>query len=161
MAKTLKFSTVALLSVLLLWACGGKSGPKDVAEKFLAAIAAHDYQGAAKFATKEAQESLKMMASMGGMAGNSETSKIEVGDVKEDGDKATVAYTEDGKAKSLEMVKEDGEWKANWSKGGGVVENALEGTVKDALEGAGEALKTAGAALDSAAGEANEEAAGH
>jgi Domain of unknown function (DUF4878) len=152
MTKTLKFSAIALLAVVVLWACGGKGGPKEVAEKFLNAIAAGDYDGASKYATKEAQESLKMMATMGG-GEKGEAAKIEIGDVKEEGDKATVSYKENGTDKTLDMVKEDGEWKANWSKGGGALENAVEGAVDSAIEGATEAL-------DSAAGAANEAAEG-
>jgi hypothetical protein len=134
MTRTLKFSAVALLAVVVLWACGGKGGAKEVAEKFLNAIAASDYEGAGKYATKEAQESLKMMASMAGSMPKGEPAKIEVGDVKEEGDKATVSYKENGTDKTLEMVKEDGEWKANWSKGGGAAQDAVEGAVDSAVE---------------------------
>lgn len=148
MTRTLKFSAIALLAVVVLWACGGKGGAKDVAEKFLNAIAAGDYDGAAKYATKEAQESLKMMASMSGGEAKGEPAKIEIGDVKEEGDKATVSYKENGTAKTLEMVKEEGEWKANWSKGGGAVENAVEGAVEGAMEGATEPHDSTGAATE-------------
>ncbi|HEX2901106.1 MAG TPA: hypothetical protein VHS96_15415, partial [Bacteroidia bacterium] len=32
MKRTLKFSAIALLAVVVLWACGGASGPKAVGE---------------------------------------------------------------------------------------------------------------------------------
>ena len=147
MTRTLKFSAIALLAVVMLWACGGKGGAKEVAEKFLNAIAASDYDGASKYATKEAQESLKMMASMAGSLPKGEAAKIEVGDVKEEGDKATVSYKENGADKTLDMVKEDGEWKANWSKGGGA-ETPVEDAVEGAVEGAVEAIDSAAGAVE-------------
>lgn len=124
MTRTLKFSAIALLAVVVLWACGGKAGAKDVAEKFLSAIAAGDYATAKKYATTEAQASLDMMASMSGGEAKGEPAKIEVGDVKEDGDKATASYKENGADKTLDLVKENGEWKANWSKGGATTPEA-------------------------------------
>jgi hypothetical protein len=85
------------------------------AEKFLNAFAHGDMEAAKKYATKDAQSSLDMMA------GTSETKKanpdkIEMGDIKYKGDNATVSYHENGVLKTLEMVKEDGQWKAAWRK---------------------------------------------
>jgi Domain of unknown function (DUF4878) len=134
MIKTFKFTAIALLAVVLLLACSSK-GPKGVARKFLNAFVAGDYEGASKYATRDAQESLKMMASMDG-GSKAEAAKIEIGDVKENGDQATVSYKENGTAQTLHLVKEDGEWKVNWIKGAGDLENAVKGALEDAIDGA-------------------------
>ena len=142
MKRTLKFSAIALLAVVVLWACGGASGPKAVGESFLNAMAKGDIEGAKKFATKDAQESLGMMAASA-EAKKTNPDKIEIGEIKEEGDKATLSYKENGADKSLNLVKEDGQWKAAWTKGGGGLEDlggALEGAVEGAVEGATEAL---------------------
>ena len=157
MTRTLKFSAIALLAVVVLWACGGKSGPKEVGEKFLNAIASSDYETAKKYATKEAQESLTMMASMAGEAPKGEPAKIEIGEVKEEGDKATLSYKENGTDQTLDLVKEEGEWKANWNKMGGATPDAGIGeAVEGDVEGAADAV-----AEDTAAAPAEEAHEGH
>ena len=118
MKRTLKFSAVALLAVVVLWACGGASGPKGVAEGFINAMAKGDIEGAKKFATKDAQSGLDMMAASA-EAKKANPDKIEGIEVKENGDKATATYKENGTDQTLELVKEDGQWKAAWTKGGG------------------------------------------
>lgn len=144
MTRTLKFSAIALLAVVVLWACGGANGPKEVGEKFLNAVGSGDYETAKKYATKDAQASLDMMASMSG-GEKGEAAKIEIGEVKEEGDKATLNYKENGTDKTLELVKENGEWKANWSKGGGAVGDAVEGAVDAAADAVVEAVDSAAA----------------
>ena len=151
MTRTFKFSALALLAVVVLWACGGSTGPKEVGEKFLNAIGSGDYETAKKYATKDAQASLDMMASMAGGEAKGEAAKIEVGDVKEEGDKATVSYKENGTDKTLDLVKEDGNWKANWSKGGG--DSPIGDAVDTAVDAAVDSL-----AADSAAAPAEEAA---
>jgi hypothetical protein len=152
MTRTLKFSAIALLAVVVLWACGGAGGAKEVGEKFLTAMAKGDIEGAKKFATKDAQASLDMMAGTAD-AKKANPDKIEIGEIKEDGDKATLSYKENGTDKTLDLVKEGGEWKAAWSKGGGgggleglgdQLEGAMEGAVEGATEGATEEPATEG-----------------
>jgi hypothetical protein len=155
MKRTLKFSAVALLAVLVLWACGGASGPKEVGEKFLAAISKGDVEGAKKFATKDAQASLDMAATTL-EAKKTTPDKIEIGTIKEDGDKATLSYKENGADKTLELMKEGGEWKAAWSKGAGdsgmdKLGEELGGAMEGAMEGATEGGDSA--ATEAPAGE--------
>jgi hypothetical protein len=150
MKKTLIFSAVALLAVVVLWACGGASGPKAVGESFLNAMAKGDIEGAKKYATKEAQSSLDMMAGTA-EAKKANPDKIEIGEVKEEGDKATLSYKENGVDKSLNLVKEDGAWKAAWTKGGSDtgldkmgedLGKAMEGAMEGETEG-GDSAATA------------------
>ncbi len=152
MKRTLKFSAIALLAVVVLWACGSAGGAKEVGEKFLNAMAKGDIAGAKTFATKDAQASLDMMSGTSD-AKKANPDKIEIGEIKEEGDKATLSYKENGADKTLDLVKEDGQWKAAWTKGGGGAAGGLEEMGKE-LEGAMEgAMGTDSTAGDSAAGE--------
>ena len=149
MKRTLKFSAIALLAVVVLWACGGKGSAKEVGEKFLTAFAKGDIDGAKKFATKDAQASLDMVAGTS-EAKKANPDKIEIGEIKEEGDKATLSYKENGTDKTLELVKEGGEWKAAWTKGGGDTGlDKLGDELGDAMEG----VLTDSTAADTAAGE--------
>lgn len=147
MTKTLKISAIALLGALVLWACGGADlGAKETAEKFLVALTTGDYGTAKDYATAEAAESIDMVEKLGGEKGSA--SDIVVGEVEENGDNATANYTEKGEAKTLDLVKVDGKWKANWSKMGGGSEmggamEELESGLEDAVEDLGEALEGA------------------
>jgi hypothetical protein len=127
--KVLRFGVLAV-AIGFLAACGG-GGAKDpagVAEAFLNAMENGDYDKAKKYASKDSQEALDGMAEMGKMGDMGEAmggekpepKEIKVGEVteSEDGNTATVAYTADGVAQTLSMVKEDGDWKAVFSKSG-------------------------------------------
>ncbi len=96
----------------------GKSnrGPKKVGEKFLTALAEGDYKTAKRYATPDSQESLDMLEKMGGGESTGSGDDIIIGKVREDGDSATLSYTERGAEKTLKLKKFDGEWKAAFSK---------------------------------------------
>lgn len=145
MTKTLKISAIALLGALVLWACGGADlGAKETAEKFLVALTTGDYGTAKDLATKEAAESIEMVEKMGGETGSADD--IKVGEVEENGDKAVAHYTEKGEAKTLDLVKVDGKWKANWNKMGGSgsdLGSSLEEGLNDAVEELGDAMEEA------------------
>lgn len=130
MTKTFKFTAIALLAVALLWACAGTGSPRIVAKKFLHAFVEGDFEKAGNYATKESRESLKMMRALDDQEKGAPP-KIEIGNVKEDGDKATVSYKENGVEKNLRLVKEDGKWRVDWSKRS----DELEGAIDGALEG--------------------------
>lgn len=139
MTRTLKISAIAIMGALVLWACGGgASSSKEVGEKFLKALATGDYGTAKEYATKESQESLEMLEKMGGGETGGSADDIVVGESKEEGDKATLSYTEKGVEKTLDLVKEDGAWKAKFSKGGptegngGMIEEIGE-SIEDAV----------------------------
>ena len=144
MTRSLKLAGAALLGVMILWACGGESlGAKETGEKFLKAMKTGDFDTAKGLATKEASASIDMMSGMGGDNAGGDAADIVVGDVKEEGDKAVISYTDAGKAMTLNMVKEGGEWKAAWEKGGpgdnssplNDLSNDLEGALDDAMDG--------------------------
>lgn len=160
MNRTLKLSALALLAVVVLWACGGASGPKEIGEQFLNAMAKGDIEGAKKFATKDSQTSLDMMA------GNAVTKaanpdKIELGEVKEEGEKATLNYKENGVDKTLNLQKEDGQWKVAYSKGAGSSDNSLDKIGEDLGKAMEEAVEEAGEELKEAVEDAGHEEGAH
>jgi hypothetical protein len=118
MKRSFALSLIALVGVLVLWACGGAAGPKEAGEKFLNAMAKGDIETAKKYATEDSHSAIDMMAASA-ITKAANPDKIELGDVKEEGDKATLSYKENGTDKSLELKKVNGEWKAVYTKGGG------------------------------------------
>ena len=127
MTRTLKISAIALLGVIILWACGGEQGPKDVADKFLKAIKTGDKETATKYISKESAENFKKWTP----TEKGDAAKIVIGDVTENDkhDEATVKYKDDGKDKELKMKKEDGQWKCIFDAGkggGGGMEDATK-----------------------------------
>lgn len=118
MKRSIVLSVIALVGVMVLWACGGAAGPKAAGESFLNAMAKGDIETAKKFATEDSHSALDMMVASA-ITKAAKPDVMTYGDVKEDGDKATLAYTENGKDKSLELKKVDGEWKAVYAKSTG------------------------------------------
>lgn len=135
MTRTLKLSAMALLGVMILWACGGENlGAKETAEKFLKAMKAQDFSTAKKYATAKSGESIDLVAGMSQGQPAGDPSAIVIGEVEENGDNAVVNYTEDGKDMTLKLVKESGTWKAVWSKTDGASDaagDALGGAMDD------------------------------
>ena len=123
----LSIAAFALLAISII-SCGSKSDPKDVAAKFTTALNNLDYETAKKLGTPETGKMLDMISSFSSMMPDSlkeqaKKNKVEVKEVKEDGDKATatVANGDKGEEK-LSLVKKDGKWLVNMSKddmGGG------------------------------------------
>ena len=106
-----------------------------------------DIEGAKKFASKESQGALEMMAGTSD-AKKANPDKIEIGEVKEEGDKATLSYKENGADKTLNLIKEDGAWKASYTKGAGDT-----GGLDDLGKGLEDAMDSATTTVDSAATE--------
>ncbi len=135
--KKIVFSVVAFaFAALTIMSCGSKSDPKSVAIAFLNARNSMDYENAKKYGTAETGKMIDMMSSFSSMIPDSMKNeakkiKVDIKDVKEEGDKATVVYSESIKPgdQTLNMVKKDGKWLVNMSKddmgpGAGVDEGA-------------------------------------
>jgi Domain of unknown function (DUF4878) len=115
--RSLKFATLSLAALLLLWACSNGSA-QEVSEKFLQAMATGDIATAKQYASKDAQAALDLLA--GNIAAKKDNpAVIEQIVAQENGDKAYVTYVEDGIAQHMDMVKEGGKWKVAWTKGDG------------------------------------------
>ena len=123
--------TTLLISVLAFTSCKTASNdPKAVAQAFMEAITNKDFDGAAKYATKESQSALEMIKSAMKMAESFGTKedvdimkdtkgkKITYSDAKMDGDeRATVSVMADGKEQMpLTLKKEEGAWKVAFDK---------------------------------------------
>jgi len=122
------FMTAALVG------CGGANSgdPKSVAMAFIDKIKVQDFDGAAKYATKDSKSALDMMKSAMSMAkmfdkdGKSgdmdfdkewKGKKVEYTEPKIDGDNATVSLMADGKEQMpISLKKEDVEWKVAFDK---------------------------------------------
>ncbi len=127
MKKIVFLLAAVMIGAFTLTSCSGGS-PKDTAEKYLTSFYRMEYEDAKKYATEDTKKQLDMMAQFAGMMGDTakqqaKAAVVNVTDVKEDGNNATVTYTlkPDGKeqvpgTQTLKMVKEKGKWLASWSK---------------------------------------------
>lgn len=120
---------VTVIAMVINTSCN-KSSPKTVADKFLTSFYEMDYAEAKKYATDKTKSVLTTIENLKDKflqtaQGDLKTIKVEIVDVKEDGDKATITYNlSDGEGmaaktitgKKLYMVKEKGEWKVNFTK---------------------------------------------
>ncbi len=121
MKKILSFVAAAVL-VITIASCGSNS-PKASAEKFLNSFYHMEYKEAKEVSTEETKKVLDMIEQFSTMMPDSSKQsakkiKIEIKDVKEEGDNATVTYTtsENTQEQKLTMKKENGKWLANYSK---------------------------------------------
>lgn len=123
--RTVKNVSIVMMTALvavLMTSCGGGGGsPEATAKHFLNALQDMDFEGAKKYATEGSAEMLDMMQSMSSMAGDEEKpepKKITITNTETEGDKATVTYTAEGsdEEQTLDLVKQDGEWKVVFDK---------------------------------------------
>ncbi|MFN8246909.1 MAG: DUF4878 domain-containing protein [Ferruginibacter sp.] len=116
---------VAVMSTAFLFSCkSGGSDPKAVLTSFFEALSKKDIAAARKLATEDSKSMLDMVE-MGMKMSNDtkETEKydknnMEFGDVKIDGDKATVPVKEkkSGETLNYSLKKVNGEWKVAFDK---------------------------------------------
>ena len=111
------------LFLLVGLACNHSGSPKEVSQNFLNALTRMDYEGAKKFGTPETGKLLDMLASFSSMMPDSiknkgKNVKVEIKDVKENGDKCVVTYRNSEKEEDqpLNLVKKDGKWMVNMTK---------------------------------------------
>lgn len=121
--KKLFFSlaTVVLLAMSLV-SCNNNT-PKAAADKFLNSFYHMDYKEAKTVSTEETKKMLDMIEQFSTMMPDSakETAKkvkINIKDVKEEGDKATVMYTtsENTTESKLDLIKQEGKWLVQFNK---------------------------------------------
>jgi hypothetical protein len=138
MKKLTAYFFMTGMILVLLMGCKGKdktvtNDPKAVVTAFFERLSKKDMDGAAKLATKDSKGTLDMMKKaieaaekMGikDTASKDDPSEdfknMVIGDVKIDGDNATVAVTNRAKGNETNqfpLKKEDGEWKVDFSMG--------------------------------------------
>ncbi len=120
------FFAVALLSTVSFIGCnsGGGEDPKAVLSKFFEALSKKDIATARKLATKDSKSMIDMMEMGMNMSKDSKDNdkfnkdKMEFGEPKIEGDKATVSVKEKGTEDTQNFIlkKEDGSWKVAFDK---------------------------------------------
>lgn len=110
--KKIVYLMLVAMAVAVLSSCGGSSDkPEAVAQKFLNHLAKKEFAEAKKMATTESSAAIDMLETLVKTdESDAKEKKIENLSCKEDGDKATCKYDEDGESKTLDMVKKDGKW---------------------------------------------------
>lgn len=112
---------VVALSVSLI-SCSSNS-PKASAEKFLNGLMHYDFEAAKSVADSNTRNMLDMIASFSSampdsVKAKSKDIKVDIKDVKEEGDKATVTFVTSKmkEEQTLNLVKENGKWLVKMSK---------------------------------------------
>lgn len=120
---------VALLSMSMMVSCSSGNSPEDVAKNFLELTSKGEFEKAKEYCDEDTAALLAMAESLAGKMkeemGDKNT-KIEIisSEVNEEGDKATVKYTETKEGeetspeKSVQLKKIDGDWKVSMDKEG-------------------------------------------
>ncbi len=150
MKKLFLMMTAATFMLAALVGCkgGGSGDPKDVAKSFFDKLREKDFDGAAKFATKDSKIALDMIKNLSNMAktfGKGENNedmdfdkewknkKVTYSEPKIEGGNATVSLMADGKEQMpISLKKEDGSWKVAFDK------NTLMKTSTDKMKEGGE-----------------------
>ncbi len=127
--KTLKIAILALCATFMLAACGGSGNPEAVAENLYKAYFDGDFEKAAKYATRESAIMLQQIAA--NMPAEKlkdfkekfkgATAKALSSDINEEEGMGVVSVEltgPDGKTNTVkcDVVKEDGSWKAGFTK---------------------------------------------
>ncbi|MES2431234.1 MAG: hypothetical protein V4556_09860 [Bacteroidota bacterium] len=123
--KKLLMAIAILTTAFTFNACNGGGGdPKAVLINFFEALGKKDIEGARKLATAESKSMLDMMEMGLKMAKDStdmnkyDKNKMEFGDAKIEGEKATVAVKDkvSGETTNFSLKKESGAWKVAFDK---------------------------------------------
>ncbi len=111
----MKGKTLIVACSLMVVACS--PSPKDVAKNFVEAVAHNQYDKAEEYVTDTGKAMIEMARQMGQPLNNGRVpKKIEVVEEKVNGDFAVVKISVDGRIETLNLVKEDGEWKVHMRK---------------------------------------------
>jgi hypothetical protein len=118
MINYLRFLILALLFGTVLSSCKKRASPQEVALNFMHAIQESNFDLARDYATKESQQVIQLYSFFDARRNDNERDKIkkagiEVIDTEENGDKATVTVLNSSskQRESLQLVKENGQWK--------------------------------------------------
>lgn len=123
--KKLLTGSILIMSIFMAGCnAGGGGNPKTVLVSFFDALAKKDIAGARKLATKESKEMLDMMEMGAKMGGDKKEDdkynkeKMDFGEAKIEGDKATVAVKDknSGETTNFTLKKESGDWKVAFDK---------------------------------------------
>lgn len=129
---------VAAVMMLGMVSCSDNS-PKGTAQKFLTAFYHMDYEKARQVSTPKAIELINLMEQFAvnqpdSVKKNAKKIKIEILDVKEEGNTATVTYTESSSPgeQKLKLEKQSGKWLVSHSKEDDIEDEPTEPVVEQA-----------------------------
>lgn len=123
MKKVLLSIAAAILFAFTMVSCNSNS-PKGTAEKFLNSFYHMEYKEAKEVSTEDTKKMLDMIEQFSAISiadsnkQNAKKVKIEIGEVVENGDSATVMYTtsDNKQPQKVNLVKQNGKWLVQWSK---------------------------------------------
>ena len=120
------FLASAIVAMAIMTGChSGGGDPKQVLMSFFTALSKKDISGAKKYATKESESMFSMLEMGMKMGGDKmgdmekyDKSKMEFGEAKIEGDKATVPVKDisSGESTNFILKKESGDWKVAFDK---------------------------------------------
>lgn len=144
------FMAAAVLTTVLFTGCNSGGGdPKTVLMAFFEAMSKKDIAAAKKLATKDSEQMFSLMEMGMKMAKDSkdadmdkfDKSKMEFGEAKIDGDKATVEVKDKEKGEGVNFIlkKESGDWKVAFDKAS-MMQMGAEKMKEQGMEGAADSL---------------------
>lgn len=143
--------TMFFVAILMtgMAACN-KNNPEAVAEQFLSGFYHMEYEKARQVSTEETKQLVNLMEQFAiqypdSVKQNAKKKKIDLVEVKEDGDNAVATYTvsdEPGVQQKLKLVKQNGKWLVSHSKEDNI-EDAEEEPMEESTEVAPAADTTA------------------
>ena len=125
---------VVIAASLTLLSCGKKSNPKTTAQQFLDGLYHLDFPSAKAVATEQTKAQLDKFSQRRQQDFKKDAMSIRVliEEPVVKGDQATVDYklSNDATVRTLKMIKQDGQWLAEWSKmdfGGATMIDMIKG----------------------------------
>lgn len=113
---------LAIAAGLLVAGCGGDEGgsPEDAVEAYADAARDADGEAACELISSASVEAIEEFgddcpAAFEEFGGGDVPDDLEIGEVTEDGDTATVETTGDGETTEIPLVREDDEWKIDFT----------------------------------------------
>lgn len=143
--------TMFFVAILMIgMAACNKNNPEGVAEQFLSGFYHMEYEKARQVSTEETKQLVNLMEQFAiqypdSVKQNAKKKKIDLVEVKEDGDNAVATYTvsdEPGVQQKLKLVKQNGKWLVSHSKEDNI-EDAEEEPMEESTEVAPAADTTA------------------
>jgi len=109
---------LSVFAAAVFTSCTKAEGPKEVATKFLTHLNAGEYDAAMALGTDGTKEMLGMIKMFAGEEKPEAAVPFTISDVKEEGDKASVTYRNEGgdADETIELVKADGKWLVDMKK---------------------------------------------
>ncbi len=109
MKKYLMFLCLIAFMGVTLHSCSVKSGPEEVADKFLSHMSKGEFEKASEYATEQTRQMLSLATAFAEDQFE-ERGKHENLTCETDEDKAKCTYLLDGEQETIDLVYQDGQW---------------------------------------------------